>query len=509
MPPVSAPVDRSETRFGLRDVGWVGIIGAVELVILSVVWLVVYTSYDRVPSNRKVETELWSDWVQNRSADPTTNETLPDILGNPSRERTARQLLARLGKTLNQVTGDPRGAIRVRSFRLHQVGLPVRDEADFLDELVPQKQEPFRIKFPDSGGRDWELEVIAHHDRGAISLTTEPDQVRAALMWLFVFGMGSIGLLFVGVGGTLWMAARYRWKLRVEFQRLVTMRRQMTHEVRNAMTSFTFDTGSVMQLVETVDRVRTQLAPACEAAALEYGVSLEDAPRLLRTIDRTLAKSQAGITVDLTRAAAAARGFCERFNPTVEYFNAAVLEVSASLDQAELTEHLEVVYVPEVWEKVLRMLELRLRDHRVLPKNDIKPDVAPIFGYRRKMLYALFNLGKNAITAMSHLSGDKSLTFTCEEVGDEVVVTVHNPGPPIPPDLRSRLFRAPASTQGTGRGYGLLVVKDGVQANGGHVRLVHSDDRGTLFEMRLPSMIRGKESENRPAAPKTGAENPS
>lgn len=509
MPPVSAPVDRSETRFGLRDVGWVGIIGAVELVILSVVWFVVYTSYDRVPSNRKVEAELWADWVQNRSADPTTNETLPDILGNPARERVARQLLVRLGTNLNQVTGDPRGAIRVRSFRLREVGAPVPEELDFLDDLVPAKQEPFRIKFPDSGGRDWELEVVAHHDRGAIALATEPDQVRDTLRERFWFGMICLVLLFVGVGGTLWMAARYRYTLRIEFQRLVTMRRQMTHEVRNAMTSFTFDTGSVLQLVETVDRMRNHLAPACEAAALEYGVSPDDAPRLLRTIDRTLAKSQAGITVDLTRAAAAARGFCERFNPTVEYFNAAVLEVSASLDQAELAEHLEVVHVPEVWEKVLRMLELRLRDHRVVPKNEIQPGVAPIYGYRRKMLYALFNLGKNAITAMSHLAGDKVITFTCEEVGDEVVVTVHNPGPPIPPSLHPRLFRTPASTQGTGRGYGLLVVKDGVQANGGRVRLVHSDERGTLIELRVPSMIRGEDSENRPVAPKTGAENPS
>jgi signal transduction histidine kinase len=72
---------------------------------------------------------------------------------------------------------------------------------------------------------------------------------------------------------------------------------------------------------------------------------------------------------------------------------------------------------------------------------------------------------------------------------DTVVLTVHNQGEPIPPEMLERLFeplhRGPGR-RGDGVGLGLYIVESIVRAHGGAIAVTSSAEEGTVFAVRLP-----------------------
>ena len=76
--------------------------------------------------------------------------------------------------------------------------------------------------------------------------------------------------------------------------------------------------------------------------------------------------------------------------------------------------------------------------------------------------------------------------------GEEVCLSVHNLGAPIPPDVLSHVFeplyRAANHTAGSDRsvGLGLYIVSSLVKAHGGTVGVRSDAEHGTTFEVRLP-----------------------
>jgi signal transduction histidine kinase len=71
------------------------------------------------------------------------------------------------------------------------------------------------------------------------------------------------------------------------------------------------------------------------------------------------------------------------------------------------------------------------------------------------------------------------------------VLEVHNDGPPIPDDVRSRMFE-PFATGGEAArprghlGLGLFIVREIAVAHGGVVDLCSTESAGTSFVVKLP-----------------------
>jgi PAS domain S-box-containing protein len=100
---------------------------------------------------------------------------------------------------------------------------------------------------------------------------------------------------------------------------------------------------------------------------------------------------------------------------------------------------------------------------------------------------ALSNLVVNALKY-----GDPSRPVNIEWQGyDDIVVRVHNWGPPIPPEVRGHLFepfrqgREPGARLG-GLGLGLYIAREVARAHGGTIDVVSSAEEGTAFTLRLP-----------------------
>jgi signal transduction histidine kinase len=103
------------------------------------------------------------------------------------------------------------------------------------------------------------------------------------------------------------------------------------------------------------------------------------------------------------------------------------------------------------------------------------------------------------VNAVEH--GEGSVRISAESQRDEVVVEVHNGGPPIPADAIPTLFDAFAgrAEHSAGLGLGLYIVHEIARSHGGTVQVRSSATHGTTFEMRWPRWLAGSGAVVEPA----------
>jgi signal transduction histidine kinase len=108
---------------------------------------------------------------------------------------------------------------------------------------------------------------------------------------------------------------------------------------------------------------------------------------------------------------------------------------------------------------------------------------------------ALTNLIANALDAMEATAPARRrlvVGLACREARDldkptrEVVFTVGDSGPGIPPELRDRIFYPFFTTRERGSGIGLAAVQKIVGSHGGSVELESRVGVGSAFRLRLP-----------------------
>lgn len=105
---------------------------------------------------------------------------------------------------------------------------------------------------------------------------------------------------------------------------------------------------------------------------------------------------------------------------------------------------------------------------------------------RDRILQALSNLLDNAIR-LTPAGGRVTLSAT--EAGEDVVVSVADTGPGVPPDMVDTMFDRFAQSEGTdggAAGLGLTIVRGVAVAHGGEVTVSSEPGEGSEFRLRLP-----------------------
>ncbi|HEV7553996.1 MAG TPA: GAF domain-containing protein [Kofleriaceae bacterium] len=100
----------------------------------------------------------------------------------------------------------------------------------------------------------------------------------------------------------------------------------------------------------------------------------------------------------------------------------------------------------------------------------------------QKLLRVFHNLASNAIDAMPE---GGHLTVSVELDGDELVWSVKDTGPGIPPEVHAKMFELFATGKKGGTGLGLAIVKKIVEDHHGSIRC-DTGPSGTTFVIRLP-----------------------
>jgi PAS domain S-box-containing protein len=101
-----------------------------------------------------------------------------------------------------------------------------------------------------------------------------------------------------------------------------------------------------------------------------------------------------------------------------------------------------------------------------------------------KLRQALVNLVENAVQACA--PGEGRVCLSGRRSSDRVEIDVEDNGSGISDDRRERVFEPFFTSKGHGTGLGLAVVKQVIEAHGGHVWFDTSEGQGTTFHLSLP-----------------------
>ena len=173
------------------------------------------------------------------------------------------------------------------------------------------------------------------------------------------------------------------------------------------------------------------------------------------------------------------RGAAERLNRLVEN----LLDMTR-LDSGRLKAHLD-------WCDVNDLISVALQRARpMLARHEVVEDIAPNLPLARLdfvlMEQALANLLQNA--AM-HTPPGTRVRLTAKVDGTDLLLSVSDRGPGLPPDALKRVFekfyRAPGAPAG-GVGLGLSITRGLVEAQGGTISAENRANGGARFTIRLP-----------------------
>jgi len=93
------------------------------------------------------------------------------------------------------------------------------------------------------------------------------------------------------------------------------------------------------------------------------------------------------------------------------------------------------------------------------------------------------NLTRNAAQAMDY---DGTIQISAEQKDTQNIIIVEDNGPGIPEKIQENLFTPFHSNNKGGTGLGLAISKEIIEAHGGILSLVKSDQDGSIFEIILP-----------------------
>jgi signal transduction histidine kinase len=110
-----------------------------------------------------------------------------------------------------------------------------------------------------------------------------------------------------------------------------------------------------------------------------------------------------------------------------------------------------------------------------------------VMGERVHLQQVLLNLMLNAMDAMQDISEEKKLSISSVQRGEEVVISVIDRGPGVPPDQIPNLFERFFSTKKDGMGMGLAISRSLVEEHGGRIWVENAPDRGAIFRFSLPT----------------------
>jgi signal transduction histidine kinase len=142
--------------------------------------------------------------------------------------------------------------------------------------------------------------------------------------------------------------------------------------------------------------------------------------------------------------------------------------------------------VQQLFNRVAERHERDLADRRITLTTRVDAAAQSVVADADRLEQALQNLAANAIR---HTPDAGEIQLTAERQGAEIVLTVRDSGPGIPPEhlplIFNRFYKADASRKasGGGSGLGLSIAKAIVERHGGTISV--RNENGAVFEIRL------------------------
>jgi two-component system cell cycle sensor histidine kinase/response regulator CckA len=120
-------------------------------------------------------------------------------------------------------------------------------------------------------------------------------------------------------------------------------------------------------------------------------------------------------------------------------------------------------------------------------------EIPPVLGNETRIAQVLLNLVANAVQAIpDDERRGHEVTFTTQLQDGHVVVSIHDTGIGIPPELREMIFEPLFTTKQRGSGLGLSISRALVAEEHGTLSFDSEVGRGTTFTLELPAAARSE-----------------
>lgn len=157
----------------------------------------------------------------------------------------------------------------------------------------------------------------------------------------------------------------------------------------------------------------------------------------------------------------------------------------AAIEAGQMTLELDAVDVHPMLSAVLSLVRERVREKKLHLDFTCPLDIGWIVADQRRLKQVMFNLVGNAV---KFTPSGGAITVGAERQGAELLLTVADTGPGIPPEDRDRVFDSFVRTvHNSGAGLGLSLVRRFVELHGGRVELKSETSQGTVITVRLPT----------------------
>lgn len=110
---------------------------------------------------------------------------------------------------------------------------------------------------------------------------------------------------------------------------------------------------------------------------------------------------------------------------------------------------------------------------------------ALVLADRVQIQQVIFNLMRNAVEAMVGVPSGELRVSTARR-GDDVIVSISDNGPGLPPEVVARLFEPFVTTKPDGMGVGLSICQAIITAHGGELWIDDTSSSGATFLFKLP-----------------------
>jgi signal transduction histidine kinase len=138
----------------------------------------------------------------------------------------------------------------------------------------------------------------------------------------------------------------------------------------------------------------------------------------------------------------------------------------------------------------LRALDGELKNHNIVTRTHLKPELPPILGHSGQLQQVIVNLIQNAIDAMDSVDSDRRVLQVSTEHngGDALSVMIEDTGPGIDPKKSDDIFGAFFTTKPHGMGLGLAICRMIVERHEGELSVSSASPHGAVFRIKLPQM---------------------
>ncbi|CAH1678898.1 Histidine kinase [Hyphomicrobiales bacterium] len=160
----------------------------------------------------------------------------------------------------------------------------------------------------------------------------------------------------------------------------------------------------------------------------------------------------------------------------------------ATIDNGSIELDLGPVDARETIAAAVRGLDDRLVERNIQLDIEVAPSIGVFIADAKRVRQVLFNLLSNAV---GFSSAGQRVKVSAYKQNDEVIFSVADEGPGIPPEIKAHVFDRFESyaigSRHRGVGLGLSIVRSFVELHGGHVELESGTGRGTTVVCHFPA----------------------